>query len=176
MTDSTLSQAIKEAYASAPVNEIIYHTLEINHSAFSTPIRVVRDTGNIDARLEATAPNNPGEVVTFLGFAFDIIPPDVTHTSLPQCIIEIDNVDRTILAQIDAAMVTNEQITVIYRAFLSTDLDSGPENDPPLTLNILSISANVFRVRATAGFVDLLNKRFPSVEYTAEVFPGLIAV
>lgn len=173
MPDSTLSQAIKEAYASA-TDEIIYHTLEINHSAFSTPIRVVRDTENLEARLEAGAPINAGEVVTFLGFAFDLIPPDVAHTTLPQCVIEIDNVDRTILAQIDAAMVTNESITVIYRAYLSTDLDSGPENDPPLELTILSISADVFRIRAIAGFVNLLNKRFPSVEYTADVFPGLI--
>jgi hypothetical protein len=63
---------------------------------------------------------------------------------------------------------------VIYRAFLSSDL-SGPENDPPLTLTIKSISADVFRIRAVAGFDDLANRRFPALEYEASTFPGLIA-
>jgi hypothetical protein len=174
MPDSTLSQAIKEAYASAPSASIIYHTLEIWHPAFSVPIRVVRDNASLDARLEASAPRNAGEMVTFVGFAFDIVPPEVTHTAVPQCVIEIDNVSRDILAQIEAAMGSTELITVIYRAFLSTDL-SGPENDPPLSMTIFQISANPFRIRATAGFSDLSNKRFPGLDYTSEVFPGLIA-
>ena len=43
MPDAALSTAIKEAYASAPVSDVIYHTLEIWHTLFSVPIRVVRD-------------------------------------------------------------------------------------------------------------------------------------
>lgn len=174
MPDSTLSQAIKEAYASAPADEIIYHTLEIWHAAFTAPIRVVRDHATLTATLEATAPRDASTEVEFVAFAFDIIPPDVTHGALPQCVIEIDNVDRTILAQVEAAMTTTTPITMIYRAFLSSDL-SGPENDPPLSLTVKSISADVFRIRATAGFDDLANMRFPALEYEAETFPGLIA-
>jgi hypothetical protein len=37
-----------------------------------------------------------------------------------------------------------------------------------------NISADVFKVRATASFGDLNNKRFPNEEYTAERFPGLV--
>lgn len=173
MPDSTLSQAIKEAYASAPSNSVIHHTLEIWHPNFTVPIRVVRDTVTLEATLEAGAPRNAGELVSFVGYAFDIVPPEVEHSAIPQCVIEIDNVSRDILAQIDLALGNVDPITVIYRAFLSTDL-SGPENDPPLTLTILSITANVFRIRAMAGFGDLTNKRFPGLDYTAEVFPGLI--
>lgn len=173
MPDSTLSQAIKEAYASAPAASVILHTLEIWHPNFTVPIRVVRDTVTLEATLEAGAPRNAGELVSFVGYAFDITPPDVEHSSIPQCVIEIDNVSRDILAQFDLALGDINPITVIYRAFLSDDL-SGPENDPPLTLTIMSISASVFRIRATAGFGDLTNKRFPGVDYTAEVFPGLI--
>ena len=171
--DAALSQAIKEAYASVPANVIIYHTLEINHPAFTTPIRVVRDTTDLTATLEASAPHNPSTAVTFVGFRFDIVPPEVSPTAVPQCVIEIDNVDRSILAQIEAAMVTTDLITVIYRQFISTDL-SAPQNNPPLTLTIFSINANVFRIKASAGFDNLANKRFPGVDYTSEVFPGLI--
>lgn len=35
MPDPTLSAAILEAYASAPTDEVIYHTLEIWHPVFT---------------------------------------------------------------------------------------------------------------------------------------------
>lgn len=173
MPDSTLSQAIKEAYASA--SSLIYHTLELYHPAFTDPIRVVRDGLMLSARLEAGAPRNAGALVDFVPFAFDIVPPEVTVSATPQMQIEIDNVSRDVLAQIDRTLGRTELITVIYRAFTPANLDIGPENDPPLELTIFTISATVFRIKATAGFTNLSNRRFPAVDYTAEVFPGLIA-
>lgn len=173
MPDDTLSLAIKEAYASAPSNLVIHHTLEIWHPNFTTPIRVVRDHVDLTAKLESSAPRNAGQYVTFVGFAFDVVPPEVTHTAVPQCVIEIDNVDREILAQIDQAVQTAEQITVIYRAYLSDAVLDGPENDPPMELTMISVSATPFRIRATAGFPDLVNLRFPKLDYDLETFPGL---
>jgi hypothetical protein len=174
MPDPNLSAALKEAYASAPSADIIYHTLEISHSAFSVPIRVVRDSVDLTATLEATAPTDPSTAVTFTPFSFDVVPPDVQSQGMPSCTIEIDNVSREILAQIEAAVSTTDLITVIYRQYLSSNL-AAPENDPPLTLTVLAITADVFRIRATCGFGDLVNKRFPSMVYTADQFPGLIA-
>ena len=173
MPDPALSAAIAEAYASAPVDQVIYHTLELWHPAFTVPIRVVRDFTALDARIEAGAARDAGAVVTFVGFAFDIVPPDQTTTGVPQCVIEIDNVDRQILAQIDQAVQTAEQITVIYRAYLSDAVLDGPENDPPMELTMISVSATPFRIRATAGFPDLVNLRFPKLDYDLETFPGL---
>ena len=169
MTDTTLSEALKEAYASAPSAEIIYHTLEINHPDFTTPILVVRDTIDLTAFLEDGITQ-----VTYVAFAFDIVPPEVQATQMPMCKIEIDNVSRDILAQVELAIGSPDLITVTYRQYLSSDL-SGPQNDPPLTLTVFDISANVFRITATCGYGDFLNKRFPSEEYAAERFPGLIA-
>ena len=173
MPDPALSAAIAEAYASAPVDQVIYHTLELWHPAFTVPIRVVRDFTALDARIEAGAARDAGAVVTFVGFAFDIVPPDQTTTGVPQCVIEIDNVDREILAQIDQAVLTAEQIRVIYRAYLSDAVLDGPENDPPMELTMISVSATPFRIRATAGFPDLVNLRFPKLDYDLETFPGL---
>jgi len=172
MTDTTLAAAIREAYACAPVDSVIYHTLEIRHSSFATPIRVVRDFASLDATLEADAPQDGGTEVTFLGYAFDIVPPEVSTGGTPQLVIEIDNVSREILANIELAMAGTSLIEVTYRAYLSSDL-SGPQNDPPLTLTIFSISASPMRIRAVAGYADVVNKRFPAEEYTAETFPGL---
>lgn len=170
--DDTLSDAIREAYASAPAADVIYHTLEIRHSSFAAPIRVVRDFADLDATLEATAPEDASTEVTFLGYAFDLVPPEVGAGGTPQMIIEIDNVSRDILANIELAMASPNLLTVIYRAFVSSDL-TAPANDPPLTLTIFSISATPMRIRAVAGFGDIVNKRFPAGDYTAERFPGL---
>jgi hypothetical protein len=172
MADTTLSAAIKEAYAAAPADVVIYHTLEIRHSSFATPIRVVRDFADLDATLETTAPEDASTEVTFLGYSFALVPPEVSGNGTPQLQIEIDNVSREILANIELAMASTSLLTVIYRAFLSSDL-TGPANDPPLTLTIFTISATPLRIRAVAGFQDIVNKRFPSGEYTAERFPGL---
>jgi len=173
MPDSTLTQAIKEAYASAPAGVVIHHTLELWHPAFTQPIRVVRDYADLTATLEATAPRDPGAAVTFVAFAFDFTKPEVSSSGVPQITITMDNVDRSIVANIEAALASTELVSVIYREFISTDL-SAPQNNPPLQMTILSVTADVFKVTATAGFLDLQNRRFPTLEYSAEVFPGLL--
>lgn len=173
MPDSTLSQAIKEAYASAPDTDVAYHTLEIYHPSFTTPIRVVRDFVDLSAKLESTAPRDASTYVTFVGYAFDIVPPEVSSTGVPTLQITIDNVARDIMAGLEQAVMTSTPITVIYRMFLASDL-TGPQNNPPMALTIISISADVFKVTATATFGDLVNKKFPSVLYNIETFPGLM--
>jgi hypothetical protein len=173
MPDATLSDALMEAYASAPADVIVYHTLELRHTAFTTPIRVVRDTADLTATLEATAPEDPSTEVTFAAFAFDFVRPEISAGGVPQMTIEMDNVDRAIVANIEAAMATTDLVEATYREYLSTDL-SAPANDPPIHMTIVSITADVFRVRAVAGFPDLVNRRFPTTEYDSETFPGLI--
>lgn len=172
MTDTTLSQALKEAYASAPAGVVVYHTLEIRHSAFDEPIRVVRDRMDLTATLEDDAPANPGETVLFRAYAFDLMRPEVSLTGLPQCQFEIDNVDRLIVANIELAIATTELIKVTYREYLSTDL-SAPQNDPPLTMTLVTVTADTFRVKAVAGFRNLNNYKFPRMEYDTEIFPQL---
>lgn len=173
MPDSTLSQAIKEAYAAAPSNVIVYHTLEIRHPAFTAPIRVVRDNADLTATLEAGAPANPGASVTFIAFRFELTPPEVSAAGSPQCTVEIDNVGREVMQQIELAQA-NPQITqVTYRQYISTDL-SGPQNNPPVSLDVMAINADPFKIRMTCGFDNLANRRFPRQTYNGERFPGLI--
>ena len=173
MPDSTLTQAIKEAYASAPSNIIIYHTIELWHPAFSAPIRVVRDYVDLTATLEASAPRNASTAVTFVAFNFEFTKPEVSSTGLPEVTLTMDNVDRAIVANIEAALSTTDLVTVIYREFISPDL-TAPQNNPPLSLIITSVVADLYKVTAVASFPNLMNKRFPTLEYSAETFVGLL--
>jgi hypothetical protein len=173
MPDPTLSDAIREAYASAPVDEVILHTLELWHPAFSVPIRVVRDRVALEARIEAGAARDAGAIVTFVAYAFDVIPPEVTSEGAPELTIEIDNVDRAILAQLDLAVVSDDPVSVIYRAYLDHGALDGPETDPPLEMVLTAVSATPFRLRATASFATLHDRAFPGLFYDLETFPGL---
>ncbi len=173
MPDSALSQALREAYAAAPTDEVILHTLEFNHPAFTVPIRVVRDHADLVATLEAGAPINPGQPVTFTAYAFDFDLPQVDGPA-PEIQITIDNVSREITRNIEAAAISGQALTVIYRPFLSTDL-TAPQMNPPLHLTVTSIEADQYTVTARAQFRDVGNKRFPGEDYTGDRFPGLVA-
>jgi hypothetical protein len=172
MPDSTLSAAIKEAYATAPAGEVILHTLEFRHQNFTTPIRVVRDFNDLTATLESTAPLNPSAAVTFIAFNFEFQLPEVQHSAVPEIIISIDNVSPEIEQNLAIAVASPYPIYVTYRPFLSTDL-SAPQMNPPLTLTVTHIEATDFRVTARATFGDMSNRQFPNKDYTVAGFPGL---
>lgn len=174
MPDPALSAAIREAYASAPSDVVILHTLELRHPSFDQPIRVVNDHKDLTARLEPTAPQNPGEDVLFVRFAFRFSLPDVMSTGMPEIEIEIDNLAPEIISYMDTAAQTEQLIEVTYRPYLSTDLKS-PQMDPPLTLVLHDVEATIFTVRGRASFGDFGNRRFPNQLYDAQRFPGLVA-
>lgn len=172
MPDSTLQEAIKEAYATAPADKVILYTLELRHPAFTEPIRVVRNHVAFDATLEIDAPVDPGALVTFQAFAFSLQLPEVSMGGNPEIVIDIDNVSREIVANIEKAVVTPYMIEVTFRVYLMDD-PSGPQNNPPMHMVVRSISADVFKVTARAGFGDLSRMAYPKLVYTLERFPAL---
>ena len=137
MPDPALEQAIREAYASAPADTVILHTLELRHPVFAdddgrpTAVRVVRDHVDLNARLEANAPLDAGETVRFVALAFDLKLPPVDTAPVPEISVTLDNVSREIVRHLDAAATSLERIEVTYRPYLSTDLE-GPQMDPPI--------------------------------------------
>lgn len=168
MPDSSLSAAIEEAYASAPSDDVILHTLEFDHPDFVAPIYVVRDRADFTATLEDGITS-----VTFVAFAFDFHLPPVEQTASPEIVIRIDNVGREIIAYLDLAAQSSDLITVTYRPYLASD-PSAPQQDPPISLVVREVSADVFGVECRATFGDFANRKFPNAFYDAQRFPGLI--
>ena len=138
------------------------------------PIRVVRDNVDLTATLEPGAPIDGGAAVNFVAFRFDLTPPEVSDAGSPQCTVEIDNVGGEVMRHIEAAQANPQITTVTYRLFVSNDL-SAPQNDPPLTLDVLAISADPFKISMVCGFDNLANRRFPRETYNSERFPGLVS-
>ena len=87
--------------------------------------------------------------------------------------IVIDNVSREIVANIELALTSTDLVKATYREYISTDL-SIPQNNPPVHMDIMSVSATLFQVTAIAGFPNLMNRKFPTKEYSTEEFPALV--
>ena len=144
MPDPALEQAIREAYASAPADTVILHTLELRHPAFvdddgePTAIRVVRDHADLNARLETDAPLDAGQRVRFVALGFELELPPVDTAPVPEIAVTLDNVSREIVRHLDEAATSLERIEVTYRPYLSTDLE-GPQMDPPITLTLTEV-------------------------------------
>ncbi|QRF90299.1 hypothetical protein CLH39_08690 [Alcaligenes faecalis] len=175
----SLEQALKEAYASAPTDRVIFHTLEVRHPAFvddagqPTAIRVVIGYEDITAKLEGDAPLRPGQYVEFIAGAFRFKLPGFEEGKVPQLQITIDGVSREVVGHIEAAIAEREPIEVTYRPYLSTDLTK-PQMEPPLNMILSKVSVTGASVSGTASLSDVHNFAFPFEKYMASRFPGLV--
>ena len=173
MPNTTLSQAIKEAYASAPTDEIVFDTLELQHPAFvddqglPDSIWVVNDNVDLTATLE-----DGSTVKTFVKMRFDFEMPPLEEGGTPLAFITMDNVSREIVRNVELAVESPELITVLYRPYVKSDL-SVPGMIPPLKGYLTSVNVDTFRVKGTLDFGTIVNKAFPKNVYTEARFPGL---
>lgn len=179
MPDPTMSEAWAEACAFAPSGVVQLHTLEFRHPNFRdeannpVAIRVVLDHNDLSARLEDSAPLDPGQYVTFIKMAFGLQLPNVESVAMPELKIVLDNVSREIEDNLARATASPFPIEVTYREYLSNDL-SGPQNNPPLQFKLKDPEADDYTVSATASTNDLGNRQFPSENYNPTRFPGLV--
>lgn len=202
MPDPNLSEAIREAYASAPSDVVTLDTIELLHPNFDAPVRVVRNHADTQtwialggapvqavldalddktrrnvglvARLEASAPENPGEMVAWIALAFDVDLPEVATGAAPEATLTIDNVDQEVTRQLELAATSTEKIRLIYRPYISSDIE-GPQADPPMMLTVGDVTVTDMQVSGNAGVSDVGNKAFPNETYTALRFPALAA-
>jgi len=172
-------EAIKEAFASCPTDAVILHTIELVHSYFitdaglPTSIKIVHNTENIIAGIEATAPIDRGKMVEFIAMPFEMILPENSKDKIPEIKITIDNVAGEIIKAVSGASERYEQIRLIYRPYLSTDL-SRPQLKKPPVFYIGNIYADNYKITCAAKIKDYLNLVFLSRTYTIDQFPGLI--
>lgn len=177
---TTLSDALAEAYASEPDDVFTLDTIELHHPAFldelglPSSIRVVNNTtGNIEARLENTAPLNPGEVVLFRAVPFSFKKPEIGEDSVPAITLAIPIVNRDITRYLEQAISLQDPIKVYYRPYLNTDLLGGPQADPPVVMEMKSAKISNGTLTGTASLDEVHNWPFPGKKYTRDRFPSL---
>ncbi|OED35027.1 hypothetical protein AB832_06625 [Flavobacteriaceae bacterium (ex Bugula neritina AB1)] len=173
MTSDIYTEAIKEAYASAPIDTVVINTLEIHHKTFTTPIRVVRNYEDVRVKLETNAPVDADKYVTFASYPFDFTLPPVEIGGVPEVIVTIENIHSNIMRYIEKAIYSDGEIEAIYRPYLSDDL-SLPQWKTPLSFVLTDFTADLYQISARARLFDLANTRFPRENYTISRFPTII--
>lgn len=173
------SEAIQEAYASAPINEITIDTIELQHPAFvdnlgqPSAIRVALHYEDIMLGLEADAILNPGQMVKFLACEFTVSLPEVSEDgATPSIQLSIANVSREITKYLEMAKQSLVPIRVTYRPYLLSNT-AVPQMDPPIVMEMSEIDVDVFQATGNATIEDVHNFPFPNEKYDINRFPGL---
>ncbi len=200
MPNPLLTAAVQEAYAVAPVDMVLLATLELRHPDFTEPIRVVRNhpdiatwlaMGDADvqavldglseeardlvglvARLEDSAPVDPGAMVAWIAMGFEVDLPPVDTEPVPEVVLTMDNVGREVTDALTAAAISQDRVQITFRPYASTDIQ-GPQWDPPMTFTLTEVEADELQVRGRARLLNFSRKKFPALEYTAARFPAL---
>lgn len=173
------TEALKEAYASAPVDKPALVTLEIHHPSFEddqgnrTAIRVVRAYKDYTLGLEPTAPLNGGQMVLFQKCAFELKEPGFSEKNVPTMPITINGVSRKINGYLEQAILTRAPLVVYMRPYLESNL-TAPSMDPPYRFELTNVTVDLFQVTGECNLKDVFNFGFPNDKFTTTVFPGLV--
>jgi hypothetical protein len=166
MSNATISEALKEAFALAPKDVVYLETLEIKHPQIANPIYLVRDKVSHVLTLET------GVAKTFEACAFRMNLPSSGDNGLQELNLAIDNIDRRVSDFVYIASTYDEPVTITFRPYLSNE-PTVPQMDPPLELFLTDIVVTQAEVSGKATFADILNKQFPTERYTRARFPSL---
>lgn len=161
-----MSQTLETLYASAPLNDVIHHTLELKHAAFASgAIRLCQGFDDLTVTLEDASP------ATFTASGFGVSLPHRAVKGKQDLQFQLDNVTGEAIQSIDAALVAGGEIKVIYRVYAGSDLTAPGQT--PVVMTAVSGKVTRSTVVIVASFNDLVNKAWPSRRYTPEFAPGL---
>lgn len=179
MDKLTLERAIAEAYASAPAEVQVLHTLEINHRAFTQPARVARwplepEPRRFSLRLEDDATYNPGAVVEFIGLPFEVTLPEKSENSPGEFTLRISGVGDYLDADLEAAALSGGRITAVYREYVMGREDDGPAQVwPGIVVSSPYLDASSGALTATGSVLDWVNRKYGRL-YTPGRYPALV--
>lgn len=164
--NEALTDALKEAYALAPANVVVIHTLEIRQIGVQATIHMSQTYAGITATDEESNTN----FYMPAGFQFSL--PPSNDEGFQTLNVAIDNIDRRVTQFCELAKTSPVPIEIIYRPYLNTDLTQ-PHMNPPIVLYLKDVQIVDNQVTGRATFADITNKKFPSEVYARSVFPGL---
>lgn len=168
-------QAQQEALARASTDELLKWTIELRHSLFPAPFRLINHDKDALVTLEADAPVDGGTQQTFLGTGFRIQEPEETSEPDPTVRIEIDGVSGTLQPFLRPAIVSGEPVLVTLRGLM---YDVGAETVSQMLqiyhLQLRNATTTMTTIVGTFGYTNAANQPFPSQKYDAITNPGLV--
>ena len=170
----------QEAMASAPANIVDKVLLEFIHPAFLSPagdpvsIRAVDDTQDLAMTLEANAPLNAGQAVTFTAIPFVFQWPSQADGQASELTIRVDNIGREMMPYLDAATLTQAPLILIVRLVtVNTNTGIVTFGGVPYHLYLRDVKVTEMSVEGKASGADMANIQTMRLSYDTETYPGL---
>lgn len=170
----SLSEALAEAAAIAPVTRAMLSAFELWHPLLAEPVRIVNDHANLLATLEADAPRDAGLEVEFLACAVRVTRPEESDTAgAPEITLSAANVSGLLSDALKLTRGSMDSWTIIERIYASDDT-TGPAILPPMTLTLTGASLTGAGASIVASFGDAVNTLVPKTTFKIEEYAGLL--
>lgn len=153
---------LKTVYASAPAAEVIIPTLEIIAG------ETIYACGGFE---DQTLTLETGETITFEATGMDVQLPKRDNSGNQSLQFTIENVTGVAQRLIEDSVEAGENIKIVYRSYLSSDLTAPAE--APIVLDVEGAQFNGGSVDVRCIFQSPINTAWPKQRYTADFAPGL---
>lgn len=159
-------KAIEIAYASAPADDPIIHSLQLINTDFETgEFCLCSGFDDLDMGLES------GKKKTFSGMGLGIQLPERSITGREDLSFGIGNITGYTRQQMLKAKNGGHETKLTYRPYLASDL-TGPAQKP-LAMTVVGYADNRQTATISASFRNLMDRRWPSVLFTPQKYPGV---
>ena len=164
----TISPELKRVYATAPDDDYYVETLQLDHPNFTGgSIYITNQREGWTANVET------GPIVAYQFVPFKAIPPKSGEENNITLDVALDNASRSLMDELETlATSPTDPITVTYRVYLASDTTT-VQNNPPLKLDIMNVTATPLLISFSAGIVNLRGRPFPRFLYTLDYYPAL---
>lgn len=160
-----MSAELNRIYNSAPTDDADLLLMQMDCAAWAEPLRLA-----VSGRDETvTLPG--GELATFIMSGLSVNMPDQAASGTQDLAFSIGGVTADVLEKVDEAIDADERVTTTLYIYTQKFRDAPQKT--PLTLEVTAVSANDEVVNVAARVRDIINSRFPRMQYTPENTPGL---
>lgn len=169
----TLSEALQEAAAVAPITRAMLYAYELWHPTLAEPVRFVNDKAPLLATLEDDAPRDPSAEVEFMACPLALERPEESDSvATPTVSLSRPDVAGLLKPLFDAARGSLASWVLIERVYAS-DNTSRPALLPPMSFELLNVDIAGGEARLSANFDDDGNVAVPRITFRREEYPGL---
>jgi hypothetical protein len=162
-----ISAQLKKLYASAPLDDEFYETLELKHPRFSKIWYITSSPVLFKGFLE-----DGKTEISWEPIPFTVKLPGNEHGGRQDLQLTISNVDRVFIDELELAnKLPQNRVEVVYRVYTKSNLKAPAAT--PMRLSVTDVAASNETIDAVATKADVLNHPFPSLLYTPLTFPGL---
>ena len=152
------SAEYKSTLASTAAPEAPIILLEIDHSALTTPVRVVNDTQNITSN-----------GVEFIACPFRCKLPDDFENQLPKAQLSVDNVGKELMYWIE----TSGGGQGATARFIQIMRSRPNQIEWEITMNLSNVKATVQEVTADLGYANIFTRPAISMRFDPFTSPGI---